>query len=288
MLLGAHQSAAAGLRHCLDRASDLDLSAVQLCTRSATRWFTPPIEPDDVLGFRQKASRFDRSNLISLASPLINLATPDESVLKRSMDALYDEFMRAEALGMAWVIVQAGNHGGRGEEWGIRQLLQSLNKVLDRTRTFKCGLLLETSAGGEHELGGQFDQLAKLRKRLDDSKRVGFCLDTARMYASGYDLRDLPAYKRTMNELERSIGLKHVKVWHLCDALYPLGSRRSGPTHIGEGEIGSDGFSFVINDQRFDRVPLILETPRGPEAEDDLRNLGRLKSLLGTTVVTAD
>jgi deoxyribonuclease-4 len=286
MLLGAHQSAAAGVRHCLDRASDLDLAVVQLCTRSATRWFTPPIEPEDVLAFRQKASRFDRSNLISLASPLINLATPDASVLKRSMDALYDEFMRAEALGMAWVIVQPGNHGGQGEEWGTRQLVQSLNKVLDRTRSFKCGLLLENCAGEEHELGSPLELLAKIRRRLDDSKRLGFCLDTAKLFASGHDLRDLAAYKRTIAELERTIGLKHVKAWHLCDALYPLGSRRSGPTHISEGEIGSDGIAFVINDPRFENIPLILETPRGPEAEDDLRNLGRLRSLLGTMVVT--
>ena len=153
MYLGSHQSAAAGLKKCLDRAIDLELSAVQLCTRSATRWFTPPLEPDEVLGFRQRASKFDRDRLISLASPLINLASPDETLQKRSMDALYDEFMRAEALGMAWVVVQAGNHGGQGEEWGVRQVIQGINKVLDRTRNFKCGVLLETSAGEENELG---------------------------------------------------------------------------------------------------------------------------------------
>jgi deoxyribonuclease-4 len=288
MILGAHQSAAAGLTRCLERASSLDLAAVQLCTRSATRWFTPPIDPEDVVAFRKKSARFDRAHLFALASPLINLATPDAAVLKRSMDALYDEIMRAEALGLAWVIVQPGSHGGGGEERGVRQLQQSLNKVLDRTQGFKCGLLIETSAGTDDELGSQFEQLAKVRRRVDDSKRVGICLDSARLFASGYDLRDLAAYRRTMRDLERTIGLKHVKAWHLCDAMYPLGSKQSGPTHIGEGEIGSDGFACVMNDERFENVPLILETPRGPETEDDLRNLGRLSSLLGTMVVTPD
>jgi len=288
MILGAHQSAAAGLTKCLERASALDLAAVQLCTRSATRWFTPPIDPEDVVAFRKKAARFDRAHLLALASPLINLATPDATVLKRSTDALYDEIMRAEALGLAWVIIQAGRHGGRGEERGIRQLQQSLNKALDRTKGFKCGLLIETSAGEDDELGSQFEQLAKIRRRLDDGKRVGICLDSARLFASGYDLRDVSAYRRTMKELERTLGMKHVKAWHLCDAIYPFGSRRSGPTHIGDGEIGNDGFACVINDGRFENVPIILETPRGPATEDDIRNLGRLRSLIGTMVVTPD
>ena len=288
MVLGAHVSAAAGLRKAVDRALKLEVDAVQLCTRSATRWFTPPLEPDEVLGFRHKAARFSRSNLLALASPLINLAASDEAIHKRSLDALYDEIMRAEALGMAWVVVAAGNHGGQGEEWGVRRVIQSLNRVLDRTRNFRCGVLLEAGAGDENALGSDFDQLARIRRRIDDGRRVGVCLDTAKLFAAGYDFRDLPTYRQTTDELQRTIGLKHVHALHINDSLYPLGSHRAASTHIGEGEIGSDGFAFFINDERVARLPMIIETPHGPEGEEDVRNLNRLTALLGTVSVQAN
>lgn len=286
MLLGLHHSAQGSLKDGLDRISDLQLSAVQLRTRNAKRWFTPPIEPDEVLGFRQKASRFQRRCLLALASPLINLASPDPTVHQRSLEALYDEMMRAEALGLAWVIVSPGNHGGQGEETGLRQAIQSVNRVLERTRSFKCGLLMETGAGEEHELGSDFDQLARLRRRVQLSSRLGVCLDTAKMFAAGNDLRDLQAYHATMSELDRTIGFRNVKACHLSDSQLPLGCGRRSSAHLGEGEIGSDAFAFIVNDPRFSEVPLILETPRRPEGDDDLRNMGRLMSLIGTVTVS--
>lgn len=286
VILGAHVSAAAGLRRSLEEAARLQVQALQLCTRSASRWFTPPLEPDEVIGFRQRAARIDRNHLFALASPLINLAAPDEAVYKRSLDALYDEVMRAEALGMAWVVVSCGQHAGQGEEWGQRQLIGALNKTLDRTRHFKCGLLLETSAGGEHELGGRFDQIARVRRKLDDAKRVGVCLDTSKMFAAGYDMRDAATYNATMAELDRALGIKYIRLVHLSDSLFPLGSRKAGPTHIGEGEMGADAFALLLNDLRFEEVPLILETPRNLEADHDKRNLQRLASLVGKVTAT--
>lgn len=285
MILGAHISAAAGLRHTLDEANRLGVAALQFRTRTTTRWFASPLEPADVVGFRQRSARFGRERLFALASPLINLTSPDETALKRSLDALYDELLRGEALGLGWVVIQPGCHEGHGEEWGIRRLTSSLNKTLERSKTFKCGLLLEISAGGEHELGSRFEQLARIRRKLDDGRRVGICLDTAKMFAAGYDLRDAAAYGRTVSELERVLGLRHVRAVHLSDSLYPLGGHTAGAAPIGQGELGTDAFAFILNDPRFAEIPLILEAPRGPGADEDSVNLKRLASLAGTVTV---
>lgn len=285
MIIGAHVSAAAGLRHLLDESSRLSLDAVQFCTRSPSRWFTPPLEPEQVVGFRQRSGKLQRDHLLSLSSPLINLCAPDEEILKRSLDALYDELVRAEALGLAWVVIQPGRHKGQGDEWAQRQLSASVNKVLERTRGFKCGLLFETAAGGEHEVGSSFEQLGRLRRKLDESRRVGICLDTAKMFAAGHDFRELGAYRQMLAELDRTVGLKHVKAIHLCDTQLPLGSRSVAPTHISRGELGTDAFAFLLNDSRWAEVPLILETPpaAGTDALGD--NLKRLAALRGSVQV---
>jgi deoxyribonuclease-4 len=285
VILGAHISAAAGLRHVLDEATRLKVDAIQFCTRNTTRWFTPPLEPEQVVGFRQRSSKFRRDSLFALANPLINLCSADETLVKRSLDALYDEVLRAEALGIAWVVVQPGRHDGQGDEWGIRQLIANVNKALERTKSFKCGLLLETAAGALHELGWQFEQLGRVRRKLDDAKRVGICLDTAKMFAAGYDLREAGSYRQVMAELERTLGLKHVRALHLCDSQFPLGSRNPGPTHIGEGEMGPDAFALVVNDVRLAQIPLILETPATPGPDAQAENLKRLSALVGRVSV---
>ncbi len=222
---------------------------------------------------------------MALASPLINLCAPDDDILKRSLDALYDELVRAEALGLSWVVIQPGKHDGQGDEWAQRQLASSVNKVLERTRGFKCGLLLETAAGGEHEVGASFEPLGRLRRKLDESRRVGVCLDTAKLFAASHDFRELGTYRLMLTEFDRTVGLKHVKAIHLCDTQLPLGSKVASPTQIGRGELGTDAFAFFMNDSRFADVPLILETPpaAGTDALGD--NLKRLLSLRGSVQV---
>jgi len=287
MLLGTHIKSRGRLRECLDHAESLGVSAVQISTRSATRWFTEPLEPDDVRAFRRKSSSFDPDHLFSLCSPLINLAAKDDAIHQRSLDALYDELMRAEALGIAWVVVKLGNHGGKGEEWGLSRIIGGLNSVLDRTKSFRAGVLLESSAGEEHALGYRLEHLAKVRRRMNNSKRVAVCLDINRLFGAGYDMRDMHSYSSMMADLIRVIGLRQVKAIHVADSLFPLGNHRGAATHIGQGEIGSDAFAFLVNDPRLDDIPLILETPKGPHGEEDIRNLNRLSSLLGTVTVNA-
>ena len=285
MLLGTHISTRGHLKECLDRAESLGVSALQISTRSATRWFTEPLEPDDVRTFRRKSSSFEPDPLFSLCSPLINLAAEDDAIHQRSLDALYDELVRAEALGIAWVVIKLGNHSGKGEEWGLRRTIGGLNSVLDRTKTFRAGILLETSAGEENALGYRLEHLAKVRRRMHSSNRVAVCLDINRLFGAGYDMRDIHSYSRMMSDLQRVVGLRQVKAIHVADSLFPLGNHRGAATHIGEGEIGSDAFAFFVNDPRLKEIPFILETPGGRDGQEDIRNLNRLSSLLGTVTI---
>jgi deoxyribonuclease-4 len=285
MLLGAHISSQGQLKDCLDRAERMGVSALQISTRSATRWFTAPLEPDDVRSFRIKSKTFQPEHLFALCSPLINLASKDSEVRQRSVDALYDELMRAEALGIAWVVAKPGNHNGRGEEWGFRQTILALNTVLEKTRSFRVGILLETSAGEENALGYRFEHLAKIRRRIEHARRIGVCLDINRLFGAGYEMRDLHSYNQVVEDLHRIVGLRHVKAVHLADSLLPLGNRSGAATHIGEGEIGSNTFAFLVNDTRLDEIPFILNTPRSKNGDEDITNLNRLSSLLGTVTV---
>jgi deoxyribonuclease-4 len=285
MLIGVHLSASAGLLSCLERALRLNVEALQLSTRSATRWFSPPLEPDEVIGFRDKACGFRRGALLALASPLINLASPIAATYERSQEALYDEMLRAEALGLGWVVLTAGNHGGRGEDWGLRQVTQSLSKILERTRGFRVGIMLQTAAGDEHSLGTSFEHLARFRRRIGDARRLAVCLDTAHAFAAGYDLRDRDACAATLAELDRHVGIHHVRALHVSDARYPLGSGQTAGAAIGDGEIGRAAFGFIVNDARFAGLPMILHTPKGRFGKGDEENLAQLRSLVDAPVM---
>lgn len=283
--LGAHMSVAGGVSQGLDRAKQINIEAVQIFTRNNNRWFASPIAPEELNRFKNKAARFERANLISHAAYLINIASPDEELHQRSLDALYDEMFRAQALGLAWVVLHPGNHMGMGEEWGMKRVIRSLDHVLERTKGFSTGILLENTSGQGTSLGYDFTHLAKIRRRVKHAKRVGVCMDTCHMFAAGYDVRDLKSYHTTMETLDRTVGLNHVKAVHLNDSLKPFESRLDRHAHIGQGEIGLDGFAFFMNDERMSDLPMVLETPKGPDMKEDVENINRLKGLIGTVTV---
>jgi deoxyribonuclease-4 len=278
-------SVAGGVSRGLERAESIQIDAVQIFTKNNNRWFESPLKPEEVERFQRRATRFERANLISHAAYLINVASPDEDVHKRSMDALYDELFRAEALGLSWVVLHPGSHVGKGEEWGIKRVITSLTQVLERTKGFNVGILLETTAGQGSNLGSNFKQLALMRRKVAHPKRVGICVDTCHIFAAGYDIRELKSYKACIAELDKVIGLGHVHALHLNDSVKPLGSRVDRHAHIGDGEIGLEGFAFIMNDERLAHLPMVLETPKGPDMKEDVENLKRLRDLVGTVEV---
>jgi deoxyribonuclease-4 len=191
-----------------------------------------------------------------------------------------DELDRAERLGIHAVVLHPGAHMGAGVDAGLDQIARSLDRVHAMIPNHKVVTLLETAAGQGSCLGCSFEELGRIIDLVDDKRRVGVCFDTCHVFAAGYDIRTRAGYRKTIDQLERHVGLDNVGAFHLNDSKKPLGSRVDRHQHIGEGEIGLDAFGYLLNDERFRYIPKVIETPKTVETESDRINLGKLRSLM--------
>ena len=281
ILLGAHFSIAGGLHKAVFTASEYGCSALQIFTKNASTWKERRLSSHDIEQFDVARKQSGVESICSHTSYLINLASPERSKYKRSIKALEHELVRSFQLSIPYVIMHPGSHMGTGEDNGLCRIAQGINTIFDRTSNITCRLLLETTAGQGSNLGYTFEQLAHISDMVEAKERIGFCLDTCHVFVAGYDLRTKTAYQETMQAFDRVIGLDRLCVIHLNDAKKGLGSRIDRHEHIGEGAIGIDAFSFILNDPQLKGLPKILETPKkkGP-IDYDRMNLNRLRSLI--------
>ena len=163
----------------------------------------------------------------------------------------------------------------------MRRAIQLLNKVLDRTKSFKVGILLENSSGEETLLGASFDQLARMRRQINNKQRLGFCLSTAHLFAAGYDFRNSATYQQTLRTLANQIGVKHVHAFHLSDSESDLNSRIRSQSLIGKGKIGFEGLKQLLNDKQFLKVPMIVEPQKDSSNQEEAQALAQLRALAG-------
>ncbi len=281
LLLGAHMSIAGGVSRALDRASSIGSNAVQVFTKNNRQWAGPPIDVEDVQRWKEEMPAQEISYAVSHASYLINMGTPKDDLWEKSINALGNELARADAYGIPHVVVHPGAHTGSGAEAGIARIAGALNKIhaqnpeLSQTMT-----LLELVAGQGTTIGKTFGELSAIIEQVDDAERVGVCIDTCHAFAAGYDLSNTDGYELMMSELESELGVEKVKCWHFNDSKGALGSNLDRHMHIGEGEIGEDGFRFIMNDPRWDGIAMLLETPKKDDLEDDVKNLATLCSLM--------
>lgn len=276
-LIGAHISTKGGLHTVFERASAIDASAIALFAKNSNQWKGKVMSDDDVALFAKLRTV---KPILSHASYLINLASTNEEVYRKSIDALADELDRAERLGVYAVVLHPGAHLGAGIEQGLDQIARSLDRIHAMLPHHKVVTLLETSAGQGSCLGCTFEELGRIIKRVDDKKRVGICVDTCHIFAAGYDIRSRDGWERAAEEIERYVGIAKVGAFHLNDSKKPLGSRVDRHEHIGDGHLGVDAFRHVLNDARFRRIPKLLETPKPVEHESDRKNLAVLRALL--------
>jgi deoxyribonuclease-4 len=274
-------SIAGGVSQGLARAAQIGITVVQIFTKNNNRWQEKPLDPAEVERFQAASRSFQRAHLISHAGYLINLASSDPEIYERSCGAARDELDRAETLGLSWVVLHPGSHVGRGEDLGLKRIAESIGLLLAQTDGYAAGILLETTAGQGSSLGYCFEHLAFIMEKVK-SFRLGVCIDTCHLFAAGYDLRTLPGYQQTLRELDKKVGLAHVHAVHLNDSKKPLGSRRDRHEQIGKGELGLDAFRYLLNDPRLRHLPMVLETPKGPDMKEDVENLRTLRSLFGT------
>lgn len=277
--LGAHFSTAGGIVNAVRTAVRFGCQTLQLFTKNTAQWAAPPLTADVVRTFRAEAAAAKLVHLTAHDSYLINLAAPGDELFNKSVNAFVVEIERAEELGLAYLVMHPGAHVGSGEDVGLRRAAAGLNEAIRRTRGLKVQVLLETTAGQGSCLGWRFEHLAQLLDDMDEPERFGVCLDTCHVFAGGYDLRTAAATRRTLDEFDAVIGLKHLKLFHLNDSVKPLGSRVDRHAGIGQGEIGDAPFKLLSTDRRFAHTPMVLETPKhdGDGNELDPVNLARLR-----------
>jgi deoxyribonuclease-4 len=283
MLLGAHMSIAGGVDKSLIRGASIGCQAIQIFLKNNTQWVGRPYTEEERRIFFRFKRRYKIGIVFAHDCYLVNLASADSEIRRKSLLALEDECIRAEQLGLPFLVIHPGSHLGQGEKLGLRQIAESIRRIIGRTEKSALRILFETTAGQGTSLGYRFEQLAELLELVGDRARTGVCFDTAHVLAAGYDLRSKQAYAATFRQFDETIGLKNLYVFHLNDSQRPCGSRVDRHEHIGRGFIGLAAFRRLLNDSRFRRLPMVLETPKGPDLKEDIQNLRVLRSLIKKT-----
>jgi len=275
--IGAHVSAAGGVENAPLNAQRIGANAFALFTKNQKQWAAPPLTAEHVLTFQANlaATGILPRHVLPHDSYLINVGHPEPELWEKSTRALREELERVEALGLDLLNFHPGTSLGVGSD---DECLARIATAIDRihAETARATLVLENTAGQGSAVGWRFEQLAGIVGRVKDRSRVGVCLDTCHLFAAGYDLRSREAYEATMAEFDRLIGFSFLRGVHLNDAKVPFASRKDRHDCIGRGTIGLDAFSFLMNDPRFDDVPLVLETideSRWPEEIALLRGM---------------
>jgi deoxyribonuclease-4 len=280
-LLGAHMSIAGGHALAIDRATTFEMTACQIFTKNANQWNAKPILPEAAEGFRTRLSESDIEYIVAHDSYLINLASPDDTLWEKSIAAFGDELARGDQLGVPWLVTHPGAHMGSGVDAGIARVAEALNRLFAENPDLDVTVLLETTAGQGSTLGRSFEELAGILELVEDQRRVGVCLDTCHIFAAGYDIRNAESYAVTMQAFDEIIGFQRLRTFHLNDSKKGLGSHVDRHAHIGEGELGSEAFRLLLNDERFAEHPGILETPKDDDEQGDRRNMATLRQLVG-------
>jgi len=276
--LGAHVSIAGGISTSFERAVEIGCGAFQIFSKNQSQWRGKQLGDDEVAAYHAERRRTNLGPVIIHDSYLINLCAPDRVILRKSLHAFADEIIRADRLGVPYLNFHPGSHLGRGEKWGIRKIAGSLNSIIGQNPGSRVTLLLESTAGQGTNLGYRFEHLREIIDMIDAGERMGVCIDTAHIFAGGYDIRGESAYEKTMQELNETIGWDRVKVFHLNDSKRELGSRVDRHENIGKGYIGLKAFELLVNDPRHAGKPMILETPGGGKYFK--KNLALLRELI--------
>lgn len=279
-LLGAHTSTAGGVSKSVDLAEKLGFTAMQIFTKNNNRWFQKGLVDKEIDAFKSKIKKSKIAFVVSHDSYLINLCAKDKTILKKSRSAFLDELERCEQLDIPYLNFHPGAHLGAGEKNGIKLIAESLNIAHEKTKGYKVSSMLEATAGQGTTIGYRFEQLQEIIELVEKKRRMSVCIDTAHVFAAGYDIKNLREYKKVIKDFDEIIGLDRLKCFHMNDSKKELGSRVDRHEHIGKGFIGLDGFANIMNDRRLKKIPKILETPKGKEQLEDLENLTALKKLI--------
>lgn len=280
-ILGAHMSIAGGYHLAVQRAQMAGCGCLQIFTKNNNQWRAKIITQEEAEQFRRAVQTASIRASLAHDSYLINLASPDRALWKRSVDSFVEELQRAEILGIPLVVTHPGAHTSASVEQGLRNVVRAINEVHRQTRDLRAQCLLETTAGQGTSLGWRFEQLAAIFDRVREPDRLGVCFDTCHVFAAGYPMAEKKDYLATLRQFDRCVGIGRIRAFHLNDSQREIGSRVDRHAHIGRGKMGLAPFRNLLADRRFRKIPMYLETPKGTENGEDLDriNLETLRKL---------
>jgi deoxyribonuclease-4 len=280
-ILGAHQSISGGYHRAVELAAETGCDCVQLFTKNSNQWHAKPITETDIAKFQAAFADQRISHPIAHDSYLINLASPGDALWKKSIAAFVEELRRAELLGIPYVVTHPGAFTDSDEKTGLARIAAALDEIHAQTKGLRVQCLLETTAGQGSSLGWRFEHFTAILENVSEPDRLGVCFDTCHVFAAGYPLATKKDYAATMKAFDNSIGLHRIKAFHLNDSRRELGSRVDRHEHLGRGQMGLEPFRYLLNDHRFHKVPMYLETPKGCNGDEnwDIVNLRTLRGL---------
>lgn len=270
--IGAHVSASGGVENAPVNAHKIGAKAFALFTKNQKQWFSKDLTEENINGFRANCEKFGftSEHIIPHDSYLINLGNPVEENLKKSRTAFLDEMRRCEQLGISLLNFHPGAHLKQiSEEQCLDKIAESINMTLDKTNGVIA--VIENTAGQGSNVGYKFEHLANIIDKVEDKNRIGVCLDTCHTFTAGYDIKSDEGYKKTFEDFEKIVGFKFLKGIHLNDSKKELASRVDRHDSIGKGLLGEEIFHRLMNDPRFDNMPIILETPDESLWEEEIK-----------------
>ncbi len=278
-LLGAHMSIAGGVDSAIGRGERVGCTAIQIFTKNNNQWNAKPLSGEEIGAFKEAQQKTKVVASLAHCAYLINLASPDKGNWERSFNGMKNEVLRAGELEIPYLVLHPGSHTGSGATEGIKRISDAINRIHEEQAHRLPMILLECMAGQGSSIGSKFEELRDIMADIKDQSRIGICIDTCHMFAAGYDIRTRETYDASFQEFDRIVGLEWIKAFHLNDSKKDLACHVDRHEHIGKGFIGLEAFRCLLNDPRFSKLPMVLETPKNEDDSWDLMNLDALESL---------
>src|SRR5437667_1568359 len=280
ILLGAHMSIRGGVSMAIERARSIRCTAMQMFVKNNMQWFARALTREEIRAFLNHVQRGELLSVFGHANYLINLAATNPLFHTNSIRALAEELVRTDQLELPFLVLHPGAHLGAGEEAGLEKIVDSVDEVFGKIPKVKTKIALEITAGQGSCIGHRFEHLAHIIDNVREPERLCICLDTAHLFAAGYDIGTESGIRKTFRGFDRKIGLDRLVAIHLNDSKTGRGSRVDRHEHIGKGKIGLDAFRFIMRDRRLNKIPKVLETPKGKDLREDVMNLQTLRALV--------
>jgi deoxyribonuclease-4 len=281
VLLGAHMSIRGGVSMAIERAQSIRCTAMQIFVKNNMQWFARALTREEIRAFLNHSQRGELLSVFGHANYLINLAATNPLFHANSIRALAEELVRADQLELPFLVLHPGAHLGAGEEAGLAKIVGSVDEVFRKIPKVKTKIALEITAGQGSCIGHRFEHLAHIIANVREPERLRVCLDTAHLFASGYDIGSESGVRKTFHEFDRVIpqARDRLVAIHMNDSKTGSGSRVDRHEHIGKGRIGLEAFRFIMRSPRFRKIPKVLETPKGKDLAEDVMNLRTLRRL---------